>query len=93
MGRNDKELARALGIRARQEGLGCDSLLDNPSMRELCAGRDWRGVKMLAGAFIHGWQLQDRGSATGRASRATGAGGKSPRRRHSGIWTAIELVG
>jgi hypothetical protein len=58
MEQNNKETARALGIRAKQEELGCDSVLDSPEMRELCKGRDNRGVKMLVGAFVDGWKAQ-----------------------------------
>lgn len=56
--RHDRELARALGIRAKQENLGCDSVLGNPEMLGLCKGRDHRGVKMLVGAFVDGWWTQ-----------------------------------
>ena len=56
--KNDRETARALGIRAKQEGLGADSVLDSPEMRDLCKGRGNRGVKMLVGAFVDGWKVQ-----------------------------------
>ena len=55
MEQNDIQIARALGIRAAQEDLGCDSVLDSPEMRELCSGRENQGVKMLVGAFVDGW--------------------------------------
>lgn len=56
--RNDRELARAMGIRARQEELGADSLLANDEFRQLCEVRDHRGMKMLVGDFLQGWSVQ-----------------------------------
>lgn len=56
--RKDREIARLLGIRAKQENLGADSVLGNPEMVDLCRGRDNRGVKMLVGDFVNGWQVQ-----------------------------------
>lgn len=58
MERHDKALARALGIRAKQEGSSADSVLGNPEMEALCKGRDWRGIKMLVGSFLQGWKVQ-----------------------------------
>lgn len=55
---HDRGLARALGIRAAQEERGADSVLDDPEMRDLCKGRDHRGVKMLVGDFLNGWHVQ-----------------------------------
>jgi hypothetical protein len=60
MERRDIQLARALGIRARQENHGADSVLVNEEIRKLCKGRDYRGIKMLVGAFLAGWTVQSK---------------------------------
>lgn len=52
--RNDRETARALGIRAAQEGCQVTAL-DSPEMLNLCAEYSARGIKMLSNAWLRGW--------------------------------------
>lgn len=58
--KDDIQIARALGIRAKQEGLECDSVLTNVDMRLLCTGRNARMTRAFISAFIAGWEVQTR---------------------------------
>ena len=56
--REDKDIARLLGIRLKQEGCEADCVLDSVEMRDLCKGRSLPGVKMMILAFMRGWEVQ-----------------------------------
>jgi hypothetical protein len=57
--KEEKETARLLGIRLRQEDKSCDSLLDDVTMKQLCTNKTCLQVNILVNKFIEGWSTQD----------------------------------
>jgi len=57
---NDLVIARSLGIEAHTKGQSCDSVLGNQEMIRLCQGYNFRMLKVLIGAFVDGWNVQNK---------------------------------